>query len=251
MLIYLFRYFRIHVVICRGGVSPPTMNGRPPKADAHTDKDDKEDLLCYPKPMQLIGSLTSPFVRKIKIFLLEKNIPFEFILDIPWKESTQVPHYNPLGKVPVLITNDHQPMIDSRVIVDYLEFLQPTPALIPKEFYFQIKQLEALSDGISDAAANCFIEKNMRLPELQSQNWIDRQLSKIYLGVKKLSHDLGDKIYFCGNQFSLADIASACTLGYLDFRFKEITWQTEYPNLKKYFNTLLQRNSVHQTIPTV
>ncbi len=83
--------------------------------------------------MKLIASLTSPFVRKVRIFLAEKNIPYELVVDIPWDENTQVHTVNPLGKVPVLIINEEQhTLFDSRVIVDYLERLVPSPALIPE-----------------------------------------------------------------------------------------------------------------------
>lgn len=58
--------------------------------------------------MKLIASLTSPFVRKVRIVLAEKHIPYQLVVDIPWDAQTHVPEFNPLGKVPVLVVNEEQ-----------------------------------------------------------------------------------------------------------------------------------------------
>ena len=60
--------------------------------------------------MKLIGSYTSPFVRKISVILLEKAIPFEFVNEFPYHETNGVAQYNPLGKVPALVTDDGDKM---------------------------------------------------------------------------------------------------------------------------------------------
>ena len=73
--------------------------------------------------MKLIGSYTSPFVRKISVILLEKRIPFEFVNESPYSESNGVARYNPLGKVPALVTDDGECWFDSPVIAQYLELL--------------------------------------------------------------------------------------------------------------------------------
>lgn len=204
--------------------------------------------------MKLIASLTSPFARKVRIVLAEKQLEHELVVDIPWNAETQVPQFNPLGKVPVLVINEqeHTSLFDSRVIVEYLERLVPSPVLIPKaaEAYIQTKRQEALADGIADAAATIFIEQK-RPQSLQSAEWIARQQQKIDLGLQAMSQVLGDKLFFVGEELSLADISSVCCLGYLDLRFAEIAWRSQYPNLANFMTRLADRESIKQTIPMV
>ncbi len=203
--------------------------------------------------MKLIASLTSPFARKVRIVLAEKQLEHQLVVDIPWNQETQVPQFNPLGKVPVLVINEeeHTSLFDSRVIVEYLERLVPSPMLIPKaaEAYIKTKRQEALADGIADAAATIFIEQK-RPQALQSVEWIARQRQKIDLGLQAMSQVLGDKLFFVGDELSLADISSVCCLGYLDLRFADIAWRAQYPNLANFMTRLADRESIKQTIAT-
>ncbi|HSB97633.1 MAG TPA: glutathione S-transferase N-terminal domain-containing protein, partial [Spongiibacteraceae bacterium] len=105
--------------------------------------------------MKLIGSTTSPYVRKVRkvrIALLEKNLPHEFVNDPPWSADSGVPQYNPLGKVPALVTDDGATLFDSNILIDYFELLSATPALLPREPHalLQVKQTIVLADGITD-----------------------------------------------------------------------------------------------------
>jgi len=203
--------------------------------------------------MKLIASLTSPFVRKVRICLAEKSIPYELVVDVPWDENTQVYTLNPLGKVPVLIIDEEKnTLFDSRVIVEYLERLVPSPTLIPTaaEAFIRVKRQEALADGIADAAAAIFIERK-RPAELQSEEWMNRQQKKIDLGLKAMADVLADQEYFVNNEFSLADISAVCCLGYLDLRFPQITWRQQYPNLDIFMNRLSDKSSIQLTAPVV
>ena len=203
--------------------------------------------------MKLIASLTSPFARKVRIFLAEKNLPYQIVVDVPWDDNTQVPSFNPLGKVPVLVINEEQhTLFDSRVIVEYLERLVPSPSLIPEaaEAFIRVKRQEALADGIADAAAAIFIERK-RPAELQSAEWMSRQQQKIDLGLKAMADVLADRDYFVGDQFTLADISAVCCLGYLDLRFPQITWRKQYPNLDVFMQRLSDRSSIQLTVPVV
>jgi glutathione S-transferase len=123
--------------------------------------------LCYtalPKSsehaMKLIGSHTSPYVRKARIVLAEKKIEYDFEIDSPWLEDSGVPNLNPLGKIPVLILDDDTPLFDSRVIVEYIDSVTPNNKLIPapNRERIEVKRWEALADGICDAAATAFLE---------------------------------------------------------------------------------------------
>ncbi|MCC2638525.1 MAG: glutathione S-transferase family protein [Moraxellaceae bacterium] len=199
--------------------------------------------------MKLIASKTSPFARKVRIVLAEKNIPCDFIVDIPWDPDTEVPKFNPLGKVPVLVRDGGDTLYDSRVIVEYLEQVKPWPMLIPAEAeaMIEVKKWEALADGVGDAAAAIFIER--KRPEAQqSTDWIARQRSKIDNGLAAMNTSVEGP--FCmGNSFTLADIAVGSCLGYLDFRFPEIAWRDRYPALRVLDEKLATRPSFAHTLP--
>src|SRR5687767_6743179 len=131
--------------------------------------------------MKLIGSPTSPYVRKVRIVLAEKRIEYEFQVDMPFSVDTQVPQYNPLGKVPVLVMDDGTALFDSRVIVDYLDTTTPVTRLIPEanRQKIQVKRWEALADGLCDAAALIVLEKRRSNEAQQSSDWMERQRAKI------------------------------------------------------------------------
>src|SRR3569832_1747001 len=104
--------------------------------------------------MKLITSLTSPYGRKVRVVLLEKKIPFHLQVENPWSPETPVPGFNPLGKVPVLVLEDGISVFDSRVIVEYLDHVNPNTHLIPSEpkVRMMVRGVEALADGVTDAA---------------------------------------------------------------------------------------------------
>ncbi len=115
--------------------------------------------------MKLIGSYTSPFVRKISVMLLEKGIVFEFVNESPYAEQNGMAQYNPLGKVPALVTDEGETWFDSPIIAQYIELLDAQPALVPQEprAALKVRQLEALADGIMDAALVSVREQRARL----------------------------------------------------------------------------------------
>lgn len=200
--------------------------------------------------MQLIGSLTSPFVRKVRIVAAEKFIEYELVVDIPWNEDSRVSEYNPLGKVPVWVQEDGKTLFDSRVIVEYLENVSPVGHLLPKEARprIAVKRWEALADGVCDAAALIFMERK-RPDAQQNPEWITRQMAKVDAGLKMMSDDLGNQTWCTGDFFSLADIAVGCALGYLEFRFPEIDWRRQHHKLSELFDRLMQRPAFKDTVP--
>jgi glutathione S-transferase len=200
--------------------------------------------------MKLIGSLTSPYVRKVRIVLAEKKIEYEFALDSPWTPGTGVPDVNPLGKIPVLALDDETMLFDSRVISEYLDNVAPNNKLMPapNRERTEVKRWEALADGICDAAALVFLERK-RPAEQQSQDWIARQESKIIRGVAYMSEELGENSWCMGMHFSLADIATGCALGYLAFRYPEIDWSEKHPNLARLYAKLMARPAFADTVP--
>ena len=200
--------------------------------------------------MKLVGSLTSPFVRKVRAVLAEKKIEYEFVLESPWVDGNSVAKFNPLGKVPVLLLDDASTLYDSRVIVEYLDTGSPNKRLIPAtgRERITVKRWEALGDGVCDAAATALLESR-RPPGEQSPSWIERQRGKMLAGLQAMSAELGDRAWCHGNALSLADIAVGSALGYLTFRFPDIDWRGEYPNLARLYDKLMQRPSFSETVP--
>ena len=200
--------------------------------------------------MKLIGSHTSPFARKVRIVLAEKKIDYDFEIDSPWLEESKVPTVNPLGKIPVLVLDDHTPLFDSRVIVEYIDNVTPNSKLFPapNRERTEVKRWEALADGICDAGVAAFLEAKRPKKE-QSASWIARQRDKITRSLAFMSSELGEKNFCMGTHFSLADIALGTALGYLSFRFPDINWQETHPNLDKLNAKLLQRPSFADTVP--
>ena len=203
--------------------------------------------------MKLLGSKTSPYVRKVRIVMLEKKLDYVFVPEDVWSAQTTITETNPLGKVPCLIMEAGEALFDSRVIVEYLDTLSPVGKLIPAvgRERAEIKTWEALADGVLDAAILARLEATWvgRSPAERSQAWIDRQLGKIHTSLKAMSKGLGDKPYCAGIHLSLADVAVGCALSYMDFRFPQINWRSDYPNLQKLLDKLMLRPSFAETRP--
>ena len=200
--------------------------------------------------MKLIGSHTSPYTRKARCVLAEKKIEVEFVLDSPWSESTAVPSFNPLGKIPVLILDDDTVLFDSRVIVEYLDNMTPNNKLFPSpnRERIEVKRWEAVADGLCDAAVAMLLEKK-RPARQQSKEWIERQHEKVTRSLDFMANELGESSWCMGTHFSLADIAVGCALGYLNFRFPEIDWRANHANLARVFDKLQQRPTFVDTAP--
>jgi len=203
--------------------------------------------------MKLIGSNTSPYVRKVRIVMAEKKLDYNYVTEDVWAAGTSIGESNPLGQVPCLVMEGAEALFDSRVIVEYLDTLSPVGKLIPAvgRERAEVKTWEALADGLLDAALLARLEATWegRSKAQRSQAWIDRQLGKIHASLKAMGKGLGDKPYCSGIHLSLADIAVGCALSYLDFRFPQIEWRSQYPNLDKLQDKLMQRPSFLETRP--
>jgi glutathione S-transferase len=203
--------------------------------------------------MKLLGSTSSPYVRKVRVVMAEKKLDYAFVTEDVWAADTSIAESNPLGKVPCLIMEGAEALFDSRVIVEYLDTLSPVGKLIPSvgRERAEIKTWEALADGLMDAAILARLEATWagRSKAQRSQAWIDRQMVKVHDAVKAMARGLGEKPFCAGIHLSLADIAVGCALGYLDFRFPQIDWRADHANLAKLMEKLAQRPSFSETIP--
>lgn len=193
----------------------------------------------------------SPYARKVRIALAEKNIPFDLQTEVPWDSSTKTPQYNPLEKLPVLINDDGSAVYESHYILEWLEakYGPPKyPALFPEKVddLLLAKQIQVVTDGMCDACVLLFFEKQRSQP---SDEWQARQMRKVAGGLKALSDWVGDKDFVIGGKFTLGDIAAGSVLGYMKVRFSAIDWQKQYPNLKRYLDKLEERESFKNSVP--
>jgi glutathione S-transferase len=196
--------------------------------------------------------MTSPFVRKIRVQLQEKEIPYEFVLENVWDENTRIGEYNPLGKVPCLILDGGQAVYDSLVISGTLEYMMPTVPLLPTNPNLRalVRTMESLGQGIGQAAVDIFVEKKFHENEKISQAYIDRQIQKIHNGLAWVALRIKNTPgYYLTEQFSLADITLGCALFYLDLRMPELKWRELYPELIEYSERLACRPSFEDTKP--
>ncbi len=204
--------------------------------------------------MKLIGSLSSPYVRKVRIVLAEKKLDYQLELNDVWAADSTIQKFNPLGKVPCLVMDDGYSLFDSRVIVEYLDTLSPVSRLLPAagRERIEVKHWEALADGILDACVLLRLEQTQRTEEQRSPGWIAHQTAKVEAALPLMANMLGEKQFCVGqnnSQYTLADIAVGCALGYLDFRFPAINWRDAHPNLARYYDRLMQRQPFIDTMP--
>lgn len=201
--------------------------------------------------MKLLGSDTSPYVRKVRIVLAEKRIDYQYEREDVWSADTKIRESNPLGKVPCLIMDDGGAVFDSRVIVEYLDNLTPVHRLIPPSgrARVEVRCWEALADGVQDAAVLLRLEHTQRDEGQRSPKWMARQMGKIEAALAAMASGLGDKAWCCDGKYSLADIATGCALGYLDLRFPQLGWRAQHPNLARHADRLFARQTFVDTAP--
>lgn len=202
--------------------------------------------------MKLIGSPTSPYVRKVRVMMAEKKLECQFVSEDVWG-SDEILKSNPLGKVPCLVLEGGEALFDSRVIVEYVDTLSPVGRLIPTSGRerAEVRTWEALADGLLDASILARLEATWkgRTDGQRSQAWIDRQMSRVDTSLAAMSNGLGDKPWCAGIHFTLADIAAGCALGYLDFRFGHIDWRGRHANLARLAEKLVTRPAFVDTAP--
>lgn len=201
--------------------------------------------------MKLFITQTSPYARKVRVVLAEKHIECELVVveSLAAPDSPVIEH-NPLGKVPTLVLDDGTSLYDSVVIVDYLDHKTPVSRLIPQDNNHRalVRRWEGLADGVTDAAIAAVMEKR-RAQEKQDAAIIERQMLKVTRGLKRMSEDMGDAKWAAGDRFTLADIAAACALAYVELRMPELGWRDSYPNLGQLYEQMLARPSFRDSAP--
>lgn len=201
--------------------------------------------------MKLFGTAGSPFVRKARLAFEEKRIPYEYVLAPAETRATLVVPLNPLGKIPVLQTDDGRAVYDSAVIVEYVDGLAADPKLIPVAFAerIEVKRWEALGDGVAEATVLITHDFRKAAGQREAEAWYEKQRQKIRRALAVMEADLGDKPFCCGADFTLADIAAGYALCYLEAGIPDFGWRAVNPGLARHYDKLVKRESFRKTEP--
>ena len=200
--------------------------------------------------MILRYSPTSPYVRKVSVVIRELGLSgqIECAPTDPWTPDTDLSVQNPLGKVSTLITEAGEALFDSHVICEYLDGIHAGPKLIPEDPKTRIEalQLEALGDGVLDAAVLAFIEAERRPETSRWPVWAARQRAAIDRSLDWLAGHM----HLLFDQIHLGHLTIGCALGYLDFRLGDLNWRERHPDLSGWYEELSARESMRQTKPS-
>lgn len=190
--------------------------------------------------MLLRSSPPSPFGRKVKIAAHRLGLMDRITIQPTdtTDPSDSIRQQNPLGKIPALVLDDGAVLYDSRVILEYLDHLAGGGRIIPAEpaARFAALRLQALADGIMDAALLQIYEIRFRDEAIRSKPWVDNQAGKVDRGLAVLEAAppaLGDAL-------TVGEIAVACALGYLDLRFAG-RWREAHPRLVAWLDDFAAR----------
>jgi len=199
--------------------------------------------------MKLLGTNTSPYVRKVRLVLLEKNIPHDYFIDAPRELGSQVALANPLGRIPALILDDETCVFDSPVITEYADTLNDVPILIPRNdalARMRVKRWEALADGMMDSAVG--VRNEMMRPTMKREtDNISLHNLAITRALNHAATQLGERQWCEGSSVTLADLALISAMIYLDLRQSERDWRGAHPNLAEWFSRASTRDSVRAT----
>lgn len=196
--------------------------------------------------MKLLISPSSPYVRKVRAAVRELGLEsqVEEVIGIPWDDDTSVPESNPAGKVPALIMDDGDTLFDSPVICEYLDSLSRGAILFPSagQARWTALRRQALADALLDAMIARRVEGN-RPGDEQSEFWINRHWS----AVQRCLDEMERTVPPTGKPIDIGDLATACALGQLDFRFGDQDWRPGRLSLADWFEEIVKRPSLAQT----
>jgi glutathione S-transferase len=200
--------------------------------------------------MKLYISAASSFSRKIRVMLIEKNVPHETEVVNLW-EPNDLKETNPVGKVPALKLDDGRVLINSPLIADYVESRFPGPRFMPADpdLRLEARRWEAFADGTMEAVSASLYEMRFHDEAQRSQAWLDRQRGKIDAGFAALEEMLGGRPWCVGNAMSVADLAVACHIGFIASRRPEYFPQVKHPGLAALWKKMEARESMKKTAP--
>ncbi|WP_017718411.1 glutathione S-transferase family protein [Kamptonema formosum] len=190
----------------------------------------------------------SPYARKVRILLAEKNLPCELQETDIINKSPEFIKLSPIGKVPVLVDEDGTTIWDSTHIIEYLDDTYPQPSFYPSDRASRLRcrQLEELADTLADNAVNLWYQK--RKGDSADAGDAAKYAASIDRLFPYLNEQLASSTYLLGSTLTAADIAAVSALGYYNLRHGE-EWQQQYPHLAEWFKNLHRLESVQSTVP--
>ncbi|HEX6959899.1 MAG TPA: glutathione S-transferase [Ferrovibrio sp.] len=201
--------------------------------------------------MKLYFSPTSPYVRKVTVLALETGLDGKIerlpATTSPVEPNATIQRANPLIKVPTLETDSGETLFDSRVICEYLDSLHQGPKFFPASgaARWTALRLQALADGLLDAALLLRYEGFVRPEEKRWPAWQEGQLRKIrgvLAEIEKQAPGFGERV-------DIGTVAVACALGYLDFRYADMNWRKDHPQTAAWAAKFFERPALKATIP--
>ena len=198
--------------------------------------------------MKLYGSLTSPYVRKVRIVLKEKGLAHDLIVEGPADAAGNVARLNPLRAIPVLERDDGEVLFDSLMICEYLDSLNEKPRLYPVsgEARWQALRWQALGQGMLEATVARMVE-GRKPAEKQDASVLTKHEARIAAAVAFAAARVPASGFLYGNSIGIADIALGTALGYLDLRYVH-DWRGQHPKLANWFAPIGQRASFVETL---
>lgn len=199
--------------------------------------------------MKLISSPLSPFVRKVRVLLLESGLADQVeVVDVtttPLETNPQAAAANPLGKIPALVRLDGPAIHDSRVITRYLD-ARAGGRFYPEARLWEVLTLEAIAEGIMEAALAMTYEARFRPEDMRYAPWVEGQWAKAAraldaIEARWMSHLAGP--------LDMSHIALGCALGYLDFRHDARGWRDGHPAQEAWYAKMSARESMVKTAP--
>jgi glutathione S-transferase len=201
--------------------------------------------------MKLTFSAASPFARKVRIAAIELGLidKIEFVPTsvAPATANDEYTKITPLKKLPVLILDDGSVILDSYVIVEYLDELAGGGKLIPTSGpdRWKVKSDHSMLQGMLDSMLLCRYERMVRPQGTKWQGWDDDHWNRAWMGMARFN----GKPEALSRPLDIAQIALACVLGYADFRYPDCGWRKAYPNLDAFNERMLKRPSVKISVP--
>ena len=201
--------------------------------------------------MQLIGSPTSPYVRKARVYLAETGIACDFVAVDAWQPDARLLGMAPLGKVPVLVRDDGgSPLFDSLLVIEYLDSTLPEARqLIPAtgEPRWEVLRWQVLAHGLIEATSTRLLDQ--RRPEPQRSREVQaREEARIARVLDAVDKDVGAREWLCLGRLTLADVILGVAVQYIDFRYPH-DWRGKRPALAKWAARITSRPSFAKTLP--
>ncbi len=201
--------------------------------------------------MRLFHSPASPYVRKVMVLLIETgqlaDVTIVPVTGNPLDPGSMPVAQNPLGKIPCLERPDGPALFDSRVICRYLDERAGGRLYPPPPRLWETLTLEALADGVLDAALLMRYETHVRPEASRSPAWIEGQWAKIARALDTVEDRW---IAHLNGPFDMGQVALACALGYIGFRHAQRDWRTGRPLLSQWADRVSARESLASTVPT-